>query len=408
MGELQSVLDGFTAVTGADLDDHGPAALLERTAALLRLHNQVTAELTRTIGRADAVGAAGADGLASMPAWLRGHGRLPAGTATGIVGTARALAHLPAAAAAAGTGALHPRTVDLLAQIAEPRRLAQAAAADIDLAAIDADFTALALDAPFKKTARVGGDLPRPPGRRRHRTRPRWTSGSCRSPRIRTGTCRCAGTSTRSVGRNSAPPWKRSAPPAARKAISGPATSAKPTPSSSCATCTSPPGNLPVLRTVKPHAGLIIPLADLADPTPAPGAGEGTFVPTLSAAQARWLACDADLARIVLGPGSEPLDLGRTRRLVTPALRRAVVARDKHCVFAGCDAPSWWCEVHHLIFWLFGGETSLHNSGLLCERHHGKAHSGYTLKRDPGGRWHTYRPDGTEIIIPTPLEDPGP
>ncbi|MCF6746394.1 endonuclease, partial [Blastococcus sp. KM273128] len=46
-----------------------------------------------------------------------------------------------------------------------------------------------------------------------------------------------------------------------------------------------------------------------------------------------------------------------------------------------------------------GGETSLENSGLLCERHHTKVHHGFTIVRDAEGRWHTYRPDGTEILI---------
>ncbi|MGZ4569070.1 MAG: endonuclease, partial [Blastococcus sp.] len=43
------------------------------------------------------------------------------------------------------------------------------------------------------------------------------------------------------------------------------------------------------------------------------------------------------------------------------------------------------------------------NSGLLCERHHTKVHHGFRIERDPDGRWHTYRPDGTEIVIPLRL-----
>jgi hypothetical protein len=44
-----------------------------------------------------------------------------------------------------------------------------------------------------------------------------------------------------------------------------------------------------------------------------------------------------------------------------------------------------------------GGETSLENSGLLCERHHTKVHAGFRVVRDAAGRWRTYRSDGTEI-----------
>jgi hypothetical protein len=109
-----------------------------------------------------------------------------------------------------------------------------------------------------------------------------------------------------------------------------------------------------------------------------------------------------------MGPNGVPLDLGRDHRVVTPGLRRAVERRDRNCVFAGCSAPTWWCDVHHLVHWLFGGETNLENSALLCERHHTKVHHGFRVVRDdtapPGSRWRTYRPDGTEILIgPEPV-----
>jgi hypothetical protein len=60
-------------------------------------------------------------------------------------------------------------------------------------------------------------------------------------------------------------------------------------------------------------------------------------------------------------------------------------------------------NVHHFLHWLDDGETCPENSGLLCERHHTKVHHGFTVERDPGGRWHTYRPDGSEILLPEPL-----
>src|SRR4051812_29278361 len=165
-------------------------------------------------------------------------------------------------------------------------------------------------------------------------------------------------------------------------------------------------GGAPLLRTVKPHVALQIALPDLLDPATGPGAARLGFGATLSAARARWVACDADLTRIVLDPDGVPLDLGRTKRLVTPELRKAVEARDRHCVFAGCDAPHWWSEVHHLIEWTDGGPTSLENSALLCERHHTQVHHGFRIERDCRGRWHTYRPDGTEILVirPEPAE----
>jgi hypothetical protein len=64
-----------------------------------------------------------------------------------------------------------------------------------------------------------------------------------------------------------------------------------------------------------------------------------------------------------------PLEHGRSVRLVPPHVRRAAEVRDGGCVFTGCEAPTHWCDVHHLLEWANGGETSLDNSALLCERH---------------------------------------
>jgi hypothetical protein len=51
------------------------------------------------------------------------------------------------------------------------------------------------------------------------------------------------------------------------------------------------------------------------------------------------------------------------------------------------------------VHWAHDGETSEENGALLCERHHTKVHLGFEIVRDAAGRWHTYRPDGTEILI---------
>jgi hypothetical protein len=77
-------------------------------------------------------------------------------------------------------------------------------------------------------------------------------------------------------------------------------------------------GNLPILRTVKPHVVAVIPLADLVDPHTGPGAARTGFGATIPAARARLLACDGGITRIVIGPESQPLDMGRTHRVVPP------------------------------------------------------------------------------------------
>ncbi|HSO69538.1 MAG TPA: DUF222 domain-containing protein [Arachnia sp.] len=90
----------------------------------------------------------------------------------------------------------------------------------------------------------------------------------------------------------------------------------------------------------------------------------------LSAGEARRLACDAGLIPMVLGTGSRPLDVGRTHRLFTPAIRAALIERDQGCVFPGCTAAPATCEAHHILPWWAGGATCLANGVLLCPFHH--------------------------------------
>jgi uncharacterized protein DUF222/HNH endonuclease len=110
----------------------------------------------------------------------------------------------------------------------------------------------------------------------------------------------------------------------------------------------------------------------------------------------RRLACDAAITRVVMGPESEPLDVGRTTPVVPAGLRRAVTARDRGCRFPGCDRPPPWCDAHHVLHWADGGATSASNLVLLCRRHHRMVHApgGFGLElRD--GRPVFSRPDGT-------------
>ena len=94
----------------------------------------------------------------------------------------------------------------------------------------------------------------------------------------------------------------------------------------------------------------------------------------LSVAAVRRLACDADLIPVCLGTDGEVLDVGRTSRLITPALWRALVARDRHCAFPGCTRPPVMGHAHHIVHWADGGPTALHNLVLVCGEHHRVLH----------------------------------
>lgn len=120
----------------------------------------------------------------------------------------------------------------------------------------------------------------------------------------------------------------------------------------------------------------------------------GTFV---TSEDLRRAACDATVRRVVLGPRSEPLDVGRIKRVVTPPIRAAVAARDLRCVFPSCDRPEHWCDVHHIIHWADGGPTSVDNLTLLCRHHHTLVHdAGWTIVGQPGSL-SFLRPDGSAL-----------
>ncbi|HJU51776.1 MAG TPA: DUF222 domain-containing protein [Acidimicrobiia bacterium] len=87
----------------------------------------------------------------------------------------------------------------------------------------------------------------------------------------------------------------------------------------------------------------------------------------------RTLLCDCSVSRIVFGASSEVLDVGRKTRVIPAGLRRAVIARDRHCLWPGCTRSPRWC-VHHLIPWEEGGETEITNLCLLCRYHHTLTH----------------------------------
>lgn len=118
----------------------------------------------------------------------------------------------------------------------------------------------------------------------------------------------------------------------------------------------------------------------------------------------RRLLCDADLLPAVLDGTSQPLDVGRSQRLVTPTIRAALELRDGGCVFPGCDKPPNACHAHHHIPWWAGGTTALNNLVLLCPHHHGICEPGHDPTTD---RWTIqFRPDGLPQITPPRRVDP--
>jgi hypothetical protein len=129
---------------------------------------------------------------------------------------------------------------------------------------------------------------------------------------------------------------------------------------------------------VRPHVTVVVDVAELeargGRQLVAQARADAANVGQLSTATLRRITCDCSISRVITDGPSRVLDVGRATRTIPPAIRRALVARDRHCRAAGCDRPPAWCDGHHIRHWEDGGETSLDNLVLLCRRHHREAH----------------------------------
>ena len=181
-------------------------------------------------------------------------------------------------------------------------------------------------------------------------------------------------------------------------------------------------------RSTPPAPG---PASSAATPRPAdrhPGAprtpahpghhGDG---PDLGRAAARRLLLETAVA-LLSGPGglasllrtgtlpppaasvSLPLDVGPVTELVPPHLRRAIIARDRHCAAPGCSQPPAACHVHHIVPRSQGGTTSLANCLLLCPFHHLiLIHRwGWTITLNPDGTTTATSPNGRQLHSHSP------
>ncbi|HET9269057.1 MAG TPA: DUF222 domain-containing protein [Vicinamibacterales bacterium] len=119
--------------------------------------------------------------------------------------------------------------------------------------------------------------------------------------------------------------------------------------------------------------------------------------PVIAVETARRLGCDASRVDISEDEAGEPLDVGRRTRTIPPALRRALDARDKGCVFPGCTHTRY-VDGHHIHHWADGGETKLSNLVSLCRFHHRAVHEGgLKVERCHDGAWRFLKPDGESI-----------
>jgi hypothetical protein len=115
--------------------------------------------------------------------------------------------------------------------------------------------------------------------------------------------------------------------------------------------------------------------------------GELEFAGAAPAATVQRLACDARIRRVLLGPNSAVIDVGRALRLPSPAARAALRVRSGGCDWPRCERPVAFTNAHHLVHWGHGGPTDIDNLVLLCYRHHWLVHEGgWQLARVEDGR----------------------
>ena len=121
-------------------------------------------------------------------------------------------------------------------------------------------------------------------------------------------------------------------------------------------------------------------------------AGELEGGGTVPAETVQRIACDSAVSRIT-GQGELEHELSHASRTLPASTRRALEARDRHCVFPGCTRPLSWCDGHHLVWWTRGGATALPNLAMLCRPHHRMVHEeNWRLVRQKDGRFSAIPP----------------
>ena len=119
----------------------------------------------------------------------------------------------------------------------------------------------------------------------------------------------------------------------------------------------------------------------------------------------RRIACDADMVEVTKDAKGNLLNLGRKHRVVSPQLKRALLARDKCCTYPSCSHEQY-LEAHHVMHWADGGETSLANATMLCSQHHRLLHEGgFTIHKNFAGEWYFRTADG-KVLPEAPVYKP--
>jgi hypothetical protein len=377
MGNLASVVDELLAVDPRELPS---TALGEEIEELYRQASRLQAAILDRVEAFDRTGAALAD-HGSTAAWLRAKTRLSPAASSRDVHLARDLKDvLPATRAALRDGAINPTQAQQIASLRPAIGDDALRSAEPHLAEFATRVSAKELTGAITHVKHMYG---------RERT-DRDEQDDYAARKLHSSTT----VGGMGVGQWTLHPAGQEIVQTALHALSKPIPGDDRTPAQrradaliTMAELALRSGQLPITGGVKPHVTVIVPAATLAD-TPGAPAADYAFGATTSAEWARRFACDAAISRIITGPASEILDAGRTVRTFTAAQLRAIVTRDRHCIWTGCDTPPGWCDAHHNTHWADGGPTDIDNGVLLCGRHHDRVHNAHhAITRQPNGTY---------------------
>jgi Domain of unknown function (DUF222) len=102
---------------------------------------------------------------------------------------------------------------------------------------------------------------------------------------------------------------------------------------------------------------------------PVEAVGHIDGVGSVGAATAQRHACDNPVLGAIIDRHGKVLALGRTRRLVSKAQRRALMIRDQMCQYPGCDQTRH-LKGHHVVPWILGGRTDLESDLAMSVASH--------------------------------------
>ncbi|HEX5951516.1 MAG TPA: DUF222 domain-containing protein [Actinomycetota bacterium] len=375
MSMLRSATDELRSQDLRSLGDDELAGDLDEIEHAVRV---LEAERARRLAEFERRGAQQDDGFLSVSAWLVARHRLAPSTAARRVRVARAMASMPGSAEASAAGELSDAAVGLLASAREshPEAFARTEAALVQAARtlpVASLRSVIAYWRQAQDLAEAQADEDERYGRRRLHVSP--TLG---------GMVRVDGdldpeggqmllTALRAVmdADTHAHRGLEFRTPAQRRADA----------LGEICRAWMDSGDRPAVAGERPHVLVTLDLEALEGRA---GRSELADVGPVTPEAARRLACDAKVSRIITDGGSQPLDVGRSSKVIPPALRRAVIVRDGGCRFPGCGRPPSWCDAHHIRHWADGGRTALDNLVLLCRPHHRAIHRGFRVRMVDG------------------------